>query len=174
MKWTLSGRFLRQHDPEILPNGHILLFDNLGGVADGRAPPNGRSRILEIDPATQAIVWMYQGGDSPADRFDCERGGNVQKLPNGNVLVTAAWEERVFEVTGDAHPRIRLGICQPALGYRPAGYAGQPQQRPQRGARRADLPVDPVLTRATAAAHRAPICGLEAPGRPCGRPPGLL
>ena len=32
VKWWRTGPFLRQHDPDFLPNGHILVFDNrLGG-----------------------------------------------------------------------------------------------------------------------------------------------
>src|SRR5260370_508482 len=64
----------RQHDPDILPNGHILVYDNLGGMVDGDRP-EGRSRILEIDPMTQKIVWKYEGGPEPTDQFDSSKGG---------------------------------------------------------------------------------------------------
>ena len=60
----------------------------------------------EIDPKTQAIVWKYEGGTDPKDQFEAEKGGAVQKLPNGNVLITHSWQGRVLEVTGDAEPRI--------------------------------------------------------------------
>ena len=40
-RWAMAGSFRRQHDPDLLPNGHILVFDNLGGD-----PACGRSRIL--------------------------------------------------------------------------------------------------------------------------------
>ncbi len=105
VKWAMSGHFLRQHDPDLLPNGHILMFDNLGGSLEG-ARPQGRSRVLEIDPVTQQIVWKYEGRTDKLDVFDAAKGGAVQKLPNGNVLVTHGWSGRVFEVTGDANPRI--------------------------------------------------------------------
>ena len=55
-RWAMAGSFRRQHDPDLLPNGHILVFDNLGGD-----PACGRSRILELDPVTQAIAWSYAG-----------------------------------------------------------------------------------------------------------------
>jgi hypothetical protein len=105
VKWAMNGIFARQHDPDILPNGNILIYDNLGGMIDGNRP-QGRSRVLEIDPKSQQIVWKYDGGTAPEDRFDSSKGGNVQKLPNGNVLVSHSWQGRVFEVTGDTNPRI--------------------------------------------------------------------
>ena len=76
---ALSGSFVQQHDPDFLPNGHIMVFDNLGGD-----PACGRTRILEIDPTLQTVVWSYDGcGEKP---FDSERRGVQELLPNGNVL----------------------------------------------------------------------------------------
>ena len=88
-RWAMAGSFRRQHDPDLLPNGHILVFDNLGGD-----PACGRSRILELDPVTQAIVWSYAGCNG--DRFYSEAWGEQQLLPNGNVLlVTESYGGRV-------------------------------------------------------------------------------
>src|SRR5262249_8866019 len=51
--WTMRGSFRTQHDPELLANGNLLVFDNSGlGEA---------SRVLELDPATGATVWEYRG-----------------------------------------------------------------------------------------------------------------
>ncbi len=100
MGWTMTGPFVRQHDPDLMPNGHILVFDNLGG----KGGPGGRSRILEMDPATQRIAWEYAG--TAEDPFDSGKGGTQQPLPNGNVLVAEAWGGRVFEVTRGTPPRI--------------------------------------------------------------------
>src|SRR3546814_14819535 len=58
--WALPGSWLRQHDPDLLPNGDILLFDNEGNYA-GSADGTGVSRVIEVDPATQQIVWSYVG-----------------------------------------------------------------------------------------------------------------
>jgi hypothetical protein len=58
--WALRGPWLAQHDPDILPDGHILLFDNLGNFldADGADAEGGagRSRVLEFDPTTMEVV----------------------------------------------------------------------------------------------------------------------
>lgn len=92
VKWALSGKFVRQHDPDFLPNGNILLFDNRGhrGQGDG-------SQILEIDPKTGATVWQYRGSDS--NTFYSRIKGQQQLLPNGNILVTETMTGRIFEVT---------------------------------------------------------------------------
>ncbi|MFO1072643.1 MAG: arylsulfotransferase family protein [Geminicoccaceae bacterium] len=98
--WMMQGPFRRQHDPDLLPNGHMLVFDNLGGN-----PACGRSRVLELDPITYAHVWQYDGCIGK-ERFESEAWGGLQPLPNGNVLVTSSFEGRVFEVTHEATPRI--------------------------------------------------------------------
>lgn len=92
-KWALRGPFFSQHDPDFMPNGHLLVYDNQY-VADEKM--SGRSRILEIDPATQSVVWSYDGGD--ANPFYAPARGKVQLLPNGNVLILDPEEGRVFEV----------------------------------------------------------------------------
>jgi hypothetical protein len=44
VKWTQTGPWLRQHDPDFLPDGRILVFDNRADHADGRLL--GGSRLL--------------------------------------------------------------------------------------------------------------------------------
>ncbi len=89
--WALSGQWHRQHDPTILDNGHILLVDNLGH--------GGMSKVVEIDPFTQRIVWAYE---STSERpFSTLIGGLNQRLANGNTLITESDTGRAFEVTRD-------------------------------------------------------------------------
>ena len=90
--WAMAGPFRRQHDPDLLPNGHVMLFDNLGGD-----PACGRTRILELDPVTQTTAWSYDGC-TRGERFYSEAWGEQQALPNGNVLITESYAGRVFEV----------------------------------------------------------------------------
>lgn len=94
IKWAMTGPFLRQHDPDFLPNGHILVFDNLGDRRDGKTRG---SRVLEIDPSSQEVVWSYKGSD--ADPFFTLYRGKQQRLENGNTLIVEAEAGRVFEVT---------------------------------------------------------------------------
>jgi hypothetical protein len=101
IKWTMTGPFLYQHDPDFMPNGHVLLFDNR---RTGGTPQLGYSRIIEIDPETRDIVWSYQGTDQ--EPFYTEIRGMQQLLPNGNVLVLEAQRGRVFEVARGSTNRI--------------------------------------------------------------------
>jgi len=83
------GELDRPHQPTLLPNGNILLFDN--------GHSRGWSRVIEYDPVSDEVVWEYRD-DDPYDFFSRGRGA-CQKLPNGNVLITESAEGRVFEVT---------------------------------------------------------------------------
>lgn len=95
IKWWMVGPFLRQHDPDFTDDGKIAVFDNRRDGAAGQI--FGGSRILEIDPNTQAITVRYEGSsDAP---FFTETMGEQQYLPNGNVLVTESEPGRVFEIT---------------------------------------------------------------------------
>jgi hypothetical protein len=89
--WALSGQWHRQHEATILPNGRMLLFDNL------HAP--GVSEVLEIDPFSQVVHWSYAGSDEAP--FYSETCGANQRLPNGNTLIVESDNGRAFEVTAD-------------------------------------------------------------------------
>jgi hypothetical protein len=90
--WASSGPFRSQHDPDVLPNGRILLFDNTGHLG-----PEGPSRIVELDILSQQVHWCYAG--TAADPlYSLVRSGQ-QMLPNGNVLITESDAGRIQEVT---------------------------------------------------------------------------
>lgn len=90
VRWSWGpGELERQHHPSLTPRNTVLIFDN------GRS--RKWSRAVEVDPATGAVVWEYRA-DPPESFFSASRGG-VQRLPNGNTLVTESDAGRVFEVT---------------------------------------------------------------------------
>jgi Arylsulfotransferase (ASST) len=91
--WATRGSWLGQHDPDILPNGNILLFDNYGWFEK----PEGRSRVIEFDPRTMAIVWQYVG--TPARPFESLIRASQQRLANGNTLITESSGGEILEVT---------------------------------------------------------------------------
>jgi len=98
--WKLGAPPLSgQHAPYILANGNVLLFDNGPHRLDSTFP---FSRVLEIDPATKNIIWMFQ--EAIPSNFFSPRISNAQRLPNGNTLINEGWFGRFFEVTpeGDA------------------------------------------------------------------------
>lgn len=89
--WTFGdGELRRQHEATYLPNGNILVFDN----GDEDRP---WSRVVEISPRTDAIVWEYVA--DPPEAFYTRRRGTSQSLPNGNVLIASSQQASVFEVT---------------------------------------------------------------------------
>ena len=82
-----------QHQPTWVPAGangddgeNILVFDN------GHAA----SRVVEIDPRTNEIVWTFRG--KPAYQFFSGHISGAVQLPTRNVLVCEGTSGRLFEV----------------------------------------------------------------------------
>lgn len=99
-KWVMTGPFLGQHDPDFLPNGRILVYDNR---ITGTSPRFGNSRLIEIDPASKEVVWSFEGtGNQP---FYAKARGEQQLLPNGNILISDPHHGRVFEIAPSADNR---------------------------------------------------------------------
>jgi len=94
----------KQHMPTMLPNGHILVYDNGWELK--------RTRILELDPLTEKIVWQYQ--DDPPTRFYSRTRGSSQRLSNGNTFIADSNSGRLFEVTPDGE--IVWEFLNPDLG----------------------------------------------------------
>jgi outer membrane protein assembly factor BamB len=92
--WALRGSWLGQHDPDLLPNGNILLFDNFGHFGAG-----GISRVIEFDPKTYEVVWSYTG-DEDRPFYSAVRSAQ-ERLPNGNTLITESDGGRLLEVAPD-------------------------------------------------------------------------
>jgi hypothetical protein len=91
--WATGGPWRYPHDPDPLPNGNILIFDNCyaNGVHAG-------SRVLEYRPTpTGEVVWQYLGTET--DPFDSVVRSVQQTLPNGNILVTESNGGRIFEIS---------------------------------------------------------------------------
>lgn len=88
---ALRGGFVWQHDPRVLANGDILLFDNRG--------PKTGSRVLQLDPTDLSVAWQYAGTES--DPFFSDTCGMAERLPNGNTMITESDNGRAMEVTPD-------------------------------------------------------------------------
>ncbi len=80
------------HCVTYLGNDRFLLFDN-----GSERPEGNRSAVMEVDRKTGKIVWEYAAKDSSS--FYSDRSGGVQRLPNGNSLVTSTGGGHLFEVT---------------------------------------------------------------------------
>ena len=92
--WGLRGPWLGQHSINALPNGHFEVFDNYGHFQEGNM-----TRIIEMDPASNAITWRYTG--TRAQRFESLLRGQISTLDNGNRLITESDGGRLFEITPD-------------------------------------------------------------------------
>ena len=89
--WAESDLWHRQHQPTLLPNGNLLVFDN-------RTTPRA-STVLELDPGSRIPLWSYRGTESHP--FFTENIGSCQRLANGNTLITESEPGRAFELTSD-------------------------------------------------------------------------
>jgi len=79
-----------QHDPTLLDNGNILIFDNGKNL-------RSYSRVIELNPVLKKIEFEYKG--NPPESFHSRYRGSCQKLPNDNILITESDRGRVFEIT---------------------------------------------------------------------------
>jgi hypothetical protein len=87
-----SQQLFGSHHASFLGTGNIQIFDN-----GSERPEGNRSRVVEVNPRTNKIVWEYYSNDSTS--FYSYRQGSAQRLPNGNVLITSTQHGHLFEVT---------------------------------------------------------------------------
>ncbi len=117
--FTFSGsQFSDTHDPEVHSDGTFCFYDNGGyssAAASGGTTATYHSRALEYqvdeNARTATLIWEFPGKFSVPDAWYTDNWyspfwGDVDRLPNGNFLVTAGIrsptvESRVFEVTKD-------------------------------------------------------------------------
>ena len=110
------GEIYGQHNPHVIPTGlpgagNLLLFDNGSnagwGVTNVAGPlgigrmERASSRVLEIDPTTLEVVWSYSMPGRESFKFFSHYISNIQRLPNGNTMITEGADGRLFEVTPD-------------------------------------------------------------------------
>ena len=90
-KWG-RGNISHQHNPTMLANGRVLIFDN-GPHKSGFT----HSRVIEVDPGTNEIAWEYKG--EPPISFYSYHISGAERQPNGNTLICEGAPGRIFEVT---------------------------------------------------------------------------
>lgn len=138
--WEYSGDYFGglsgQHEPYMIPagypgGGNIMIFDN-GASPWKDLGHAGMSYVLEVNPATKELVWVYNDNL----RFHSTYTSSAQRLPNGNTLICEAAARRVFEVTPECDTVWEHVGCGPrsyryAYDYCPQASAlGHPAEVP--------------------------------------------
>jgi hypothetical protein len=108
--WQLGGRlnqftirndplgfFSAQHCVRVLPNGHLLIYDN--GVR--HRPPHTRAVEYALDETKKiaTMVWEYE----PQPALLTTAFGSVQRLSNGNTLVGFGYAGQIHEVDAQSN-----------------------------------------------------------------------
>jgi hypothetical protein len=107
-----SLRFSHQHDIRRLPNGNITLFDN----GNFHSPPVSRAVEYHLDEEvhTAELVWQYR--ETP-DVYAFATG-NVQRLQNGNTLISWGTVGRITEVRPDGSKALDMLLSPDFRIYR--------------------------------------------------------
>jgi outer membrane protein assembly factor BamB len=97
IKWRWGvGELAHPHDPTLLGNRNILVFDN---GSHRKLSLMNYSRVVEVNPDTGKIEWEYR--DELAASFHSFFISGCQRLPNTNTLICEGQTGRIFEVTTD-------------------------------------------------------------------------
>ncbi|MEO6102340.1 MAG: hypothetical protein ABIP44_01710 [Pseudoxanthomonas sp.] len=95
IKHVIHGPMVGQHSPVSLPDGDLLVFDNLGIASEGYA----RSRLLKVRFAPERYQQMFPvtGGDDP--QLYTKREGQATVSADGRRALAAETEGgRLFEI----------------------------------------------------------------------------
>ena len=102
--WTYRGEYLgglaHPHEPYMIEPGmsgagNILIYDN--GVGPRSSGRKKITAVLEINPVSKRIVWLYERGKE----FFSAIQGTQQRLANGNTFICESTTGRIFEVARD-------------------------------------------------------------------------
>lgn len=98
------GGFDGQHTARVLPNGHLLIFDN-GWM---HSPPASRAVEYALDTVakTATMVWQYSASPPIFNDFT----GSAERLANGNTVVAWTREGIVDEVRPDGTLLSRVAL----------------------------------------------------------------
>jgi outer membrane protein assembly factor BamB len=81
--------FLRQHAPELQPNGNVLIFDN-GFVDEGRTYSRAVEYAIDTDTMQAEVVWEYRHDPEIFSPIQ----GDADRLSGGTTLVTFSQRSR--------------------------------------------------------------------------------
>ena len=95
IKHIVAGRTAAQHSAHFLPDGTVLVFDNLGG-----ARSTGGSRIMRLNLADgSAAVAFPTAASGKLVPFYSSDGGTVTPSPDGSrAIISSKDQSRAFEI----------------------------------------------------------------------------
>jgi len=97
IRWWRMGIGRRQHDPDWMPDGTILFYDNNIN--------REFSRIRRIDPESYRVTDVLDGADHD---FLSGALGRQQLYPDGTMIVSSGLQGRLFEVGPDGRVTLEL------------------------------------------------------------------
>ena len=106
--WSAShdykGGMAHSHEPEMIEKGlpgagNIIFFDN--GLFTRFRTHTGQSFVMEMNPVTKEIVWLYETLGYANIKFFSKTMGSQKRLPNGNTYIAEDNKGRLFQVTPD-------------------------------------------------------------------------
>ena len=109
IKWWRAGAAQRQHDPDWLPSGDIMIFNN--------RMSRGFSEIVALDPVTLERSTILDGRQYD---FYTRIRGKQQMLRDGTLVVTSPQQGRAFEV--DAQGDVVLEVANTKPGTEQTNY----------------------------------------------------
>lgn len=97
-----KGGMAHCHEPEMIEKGlpgagNIILFDN--GLFTRHRTHTGQTFIIELNPVSKEIVWIYETHGYANIKFFSKTMGTQKRLPNGNTYISEDNKGRLFQVT---------------------------------------------------------------------------
>ena len=122
IKRILQGPMVAQHSPRVLPDGDIIVFDNMGGQNTKVG-----TRILILDPVAETARTAFPVElDGPGGDIDSREEGAVRASPDGrHALIAETLNGRIIEA--DLETGKAIWILYLDLGHS-AGAEGQGQE----------------------------------------------
>ncbi len=99
-----NGGMSHSHEPEMIEKGlpgagNIILFDN--GLFTTNRVHTGQTYIVELNPFTQEVEWVYETEGYSNIKFFSKTMGTQKRLPNGNTFISEDNTGRLFQVKPD-------------------------------------------------------------------------
>jgi len=104
----------KAHEIEMLPGGNFIIYDN----GSDRTPQVSRAVELAVDPVAGTAEWVWSWTDPEVVMF-APWGGDADRLPNGNTLISDVLAATIIEVNpqGDKVWQMQVSTPEHWLAY---------------------------------------------------------